>query len=67
MWQSDNAIFNVNGEGLDKLRLTLELAFSGKTIIGYQFKIKKGLVFYNYESSEKFNKVSNTDKPRTSR
>lgn len=55
MWASDNAIFNVNGQSLEKLTSALSLAISGHTIAGYKFIKDKGLVLYNYISS------SNTD------
>ena len=56
MWQSDNAIFNVNGSGLNCLKKTLSLAFSDKTICGFRFKKEKGLILYNYGSSDKLTK-----------
>lgn len=53
MWNSDNAIFNVNGDSLDKLIKTLELAFNGKTVYGYKINEKLGIILYSYDSSSK--------------
>lgn len=48
MWESDNAIFNVNGIELSKLQKTLALAFGEKNVAGYQFIKEKGLCFYSW-------------------
>lgn len=45
MWASDNAIFNVNGLGLEKLRNTIRLAIGNETMMGYRVSEKKGLIF----------------------
>ena len=44
MWSSDNAIFNVNGIGLERLRQTLQLAIGSKTIMGYRISPVKGFI-----------------------
>lgn len=55
MWDSDNAIFNVNGEGLEKLIKAIDLAFNGNKIVGWKFKQEFGICLYYYDS-EKINK-----------
>lgn len=56
MWSSSNAIFNINGQGLDGLKKTLELAFGDKTVFGFRYQKEKGLILYNYGSSDKLTK-----------
>ncbi len=51
MWGSDNAIFNVNGESLEKLVKTLELALDGKTVKGWKIYPDKGMCLYRYDST----------------
>jgi hypothetical protein len=53
MWESDNAIFNVNGIGLDRLTQTFFLALGDRKISGWKFKKEKGLCFYSYDSTSK--------------
>lgn len=52
MWQSDNAIFDINGSGIEKLRKALDLAFDDDTVYGYKFIKDKGLVLYSYNSGK---------------
>lgn len=52
MWESDNAIFNVNGTGIEKLKKTLSLAAGDRTFFGYKFNEKLGLILYSYESGK---------------
>lgn len=51
MWNSDNPIFNVNGDTLKKLKETINLALDGRKIGGYIFKKEKGLILLSYISS----------------
>jgi hypothetical protein len=51
MWQSDNVIFNINGEGVEKLIATLKLAVGKGTLAGWMFVKAKGLVLYSYIGS----------------
>lgn len=50
MWSSDNVIFNVNGEGFDKLKATIQLALGQGTISAWKFIKEKGIIFYSYAS-----------------
>lgn len=51
MWNSDNPIFNVNGDTLKKLKQTFNLALDSDKINGYVFIKDKGLVLLSYVSS----------------
>jgi hypothetical protein len=53
MWNSDNAIFNVNGVGLERLKKTLSLALENNTVEGWKFKKEKGICLYQYDSTSK--------------
>ena len=53
MWDSDNVIFNINGNGIEKLKKTLELAFGDNKIAGWKFKKEYGLCLYSYDSTSK--------------
>lgn len=53
MWEFDNAIFNVNGSGFERLKLALELALGDSTIVGWKVKKNKGICLYSYSSSDK--------------
>lgn len=55
MWSSDNAIFNVNGEGLEKLKKTLSLALGTDKFEGYRFSQKHGLILLTYLGESKKN------------
>lgn len=46
-WSSDNAIFNVNGEGLERLKKVLAVTF--ETFAGYRVHERFGLILYSYK------------------
>lgn len=48
MWNSDNPVFNINGQGLPKLKEVFRLALGIETVAAWKFVKEKGLVFYSH-------------------
>lgn len=51
-WESDNAIFNVNGSGIEKLTKVLSCAMGGQ-FAGYRIHNTLGFILYSYKTGDR--------------